>query len=123
MNRVELHDGDLIQIGDFALIVELSAPSAASRPGGFEGTLVGISMPGTGSASPGVVPDIFDLRTRPTATVGRSRSSCNGSAGEIHSQCVTPTVFRSASSCNQMSKQRPPCRRHSTSEPVATSAS
>lgn len=73
VNRAELRDGDLIQIGDFALIAELSGRSAAARPDGFEGTLIGVSATATGPAPEGTVPDVFDLRAFPslTATIGR----------------------------------------------------
>jgi ABC transport system ATP-binding/permease protein len=64
--QTELRDGDLIQIGDFALIVELSGASAA-RHEQVSGTLVGVAM---GGASGGV-PDTIDLRTRPVFQIGR----------------------------------------------------
>ena len=66
-SQVELHDGDLIQIGDFALITELSS-AAAAHQGQFSGTLVGVA-PGT--ATPGSMPDMIDMRTNPVVTIGR----------------------------------------------------
>jgi ABC transport system ATP-binding/permease protein len=67
VGRVELRDSDLIQIGDFALIVELS-DHVARRDEQHAGTLIGVSV---GGAPVGAVPDVLDLRTKPTITVGR----------------------------------------------------
>src|SRR4051794_39531273 len=65
--RADLHDGDLIQIGDFALIVELTDVTA-QRDDQHAGTLIGVSVQGS---LPGAIPDSFDLRTQPTLTIGR----------------------------------------------------
>lgn len=67
VGRVDLRDGDLIQIGDFALIVELSAQAHRSDEQ-QAGTLVGVSV---GNATLSAAPALFDLRARPGATVGR----------------------------------------------------
>ena len=67
VGQVELRDGDLIQIGDFALIVELSAQAHRSNEQ-QAGTMIGVAMSNTAF---GVAPDLFDLRAHPTATVGR----------------------------------------------------
>ena len=67
VNQTELHDGDLIQIGDFALIVELSGVTTAHQRQ-YSGTLVGVS---TGSSAPGALPDVIDMRARPVVTIGR----------------------------------------------------
>ncbi len=67
VGQVELHDGDLIQIGDFALIAELSGTTTV-RQEQHTGTLVGVSL---GTATPGTVPDVIDLRTKPVVTIGR----------------------------------------------------
>lgn len=67
VGQAELHDGDLIQIGDFALIVELSGASAA-RNEQISGTLVGIS---TGGGAAGGMPAVIDLRSTPVYQIGR----------------------------------------------------
>ena len=66
VGQVELRDGDLIQIGDFALIVELSAQIQRSEEQ-QAGTMIGVAM---STVAPGVAPALFDLRARPIATVG-----------------------------------------------------
>jgi ABC-type multidrug transport system ATPase subunit/pSer/pThr/pTyr-binding forkhead associated (FHA) protein len=65
--QTELRDGDVIQIGDFALIVELSS-ATATRHEQYTGTLVGVSV---GAAPAGGVPDSIDLRQTPVLQVGR----------------------------------------------------
>lgn len=67
IGQVELRDGDLIQIGDFALLVEFSAHA---RPVDEQqaGTVIGAAASGP---PPGALSDLFDLRGRPAATVGR----------------------------------------------------
>ncbi len=67
IDRAELHDGDLIQIGDFALIVEFSE-AVAGRDEQHGRTLIGVPSPGGGSST---LPDSFDLRARPMMTIGR----------------------------------------------------
>lgn len=67
VGRAELRDGDLIQIGDFALIVELS-DHVARRDEQHAGTMIGVSVQGPPA---GAVPDILDLRGQPTVTIGR----------------------------------------------------
>jgi ABC-type multidrug transport system ATPase subunit/pSer/pThr/pTyr-binding forkhead associated (FHA) protein len=66
VGQVELRDGDVVQIGDFALIVELSVATAIQHE--QHGTLVGISSAGT---APGSVPDVIDLRAIPVLQIGR----------------------------------------------------
>ncbi len=65
--RADLRDGDLIQIGDFTLIVELS-DSVARRDEQHDGTMIGVSL---GESPPGAIPDILDLRAQPIVTIGR----------------------------------------------------
>ncbi len=67
VERAALRDGDLIQIGDFALIVELT-DHVAGRDEQHAGTLIGVSVQ---APPPGAVPDILDLRSQPTVTIGR----------------------------------------------------
>jgi ABC-type multidrug transport system ATPase subunit/pSer/pThr/pTyr-binding forkhead associated (FHA) protein len=67
VGRAELRDGDLIQIGDFALIVELS-DHVAQRDEQHAGTMIGVSV---GAQPASAVPDILDLRSQPTVTIGR----------------------------------------------------
>ena len=68
VGQVELRDGDLIQIGDFALIVELSAHAPHSDEQ-RAGTMIGVAM--SNKSRPARPPDLFDLRVQPTATIGR----------------------------------------------------
>ncbi len=59
----ELHDGDLIQIGAFALVFQHDAGGGAAPA-----TQIG----GAGGAGPAAAaPDVVDLRGRPAVTVGR----------------------------------------------------
>ena len=68
VSRADLRDGDLIQIGDFTLIVELS-DHVAGRDEQHAGTMIGVSLQ---QATPtGAIPDILDLRAQPVVTIGR----------------------------------------------------
>lgn len=66
VSQVELRDADLIQIGDFALIVELSVATAAYHQ--QHGTRIGVP---SGPPAPGMVPDVIELRNRPVFQIGR----------------------------------------------------
>jgi ABC transport system ATP-binding/permease protein len=63
ISEVELHDGDLIEIGDFSLIVDLSAHGPA-----YQATAAASA---SGATRPSTLPDTFDLRQQPTLTIGR----------------------------------------------------
>ncbi len=66
ISQVELRDGDLIQIGDFAVVVEFTAINHHDDQ--HAGTMIGVSIQ---PPPVGAIPDTLDLRAQTTVTIGR----------------------------------------------------